>query len=156
MAAMERTGTTELGIKKEGFELNLKRNNEKNNPHIHPSIEFPEDEYGKLEGGFQEKTPTIAFTGKDQQPLPSNDKSIPEDTSSLYVTSPMVGTFYSSPSPEEPPFVKVGDRIDKNTVICIVEAMKVMNEVKSGVTGVVAEVLIENAILLNLVPNYSE
>jgi acetyl-CoA carboxylase biotin carboxyl carrier protein len=61
-----------------------------------------------------------------------------------YVTSPMVGTFYTSSGPDQPPFVKVGDRVDAGTVVCIVEAMKVMNEVKAGTLGVVAEVLIEN------------
>ena len=61
-----------------------------------------------------------------------------------FVTSPMVGTYYSCPAPEHPPFIKVGDQIDEDTVVCIVEAMKVMNEVKAGVTGKVAEVLLDN------------
>jgi acetyl-CoA carboxylase biotin carboxyl carrier protein len=67
-----------------------------------------------------------------------------KDTSSLYVISPMVGTCYASPSPEDPAFIKVGDRIEKDTVVCIVEAMKVMNEVKANVSGVVAEILVAN------------
>jgi len=61
-----------------------------------------------------------------------------------FVKSPMVGTFYASPSPEQPHFVKVGDKVSENTVVCIVEAMKVMNEVKAGVSGTVAEVLMHN------------
>ena len=61
-----------------------------------------------------------------------------------FITSPMVGTFYRTPSPEDPPFVKVGDKVDENTVVCIVEAMKVMNEVKAGVSGVVAEICLDN------------
>ena len=61
--------------------------------------------------------------------------------SGTFVTSPMVGTFYGSPSPDQPPFVKVGDRVEPGTVVCIIEAMKVMNEVKAGVRGTVAEVL---------------
>ena len=62
-----------------------------------------------------------------------------------FVTSPMVGTFYSSPAPDAPPFAKVGDKIDKNTVVCIIEAMKVMNEVKANVSGTVAEILVDSA-----------
>ncbi len=62
-----------------------------------------------------------------------------------YVTSPMVGTFYPSPGPDQPHFVKVGDRVDENTVVCIIEAMKVMNEVKAGLSGTVAEILADNA-----------
>ena len=61
-----------------------------------------------------------------------------------FVTSPMVGTFYAAPSPDHPTFVKVGDTVQAHTVVCIVEAMKVMNEVKAGVSGVVAEVLVES------------
>jgi acetyl-CoA carboxylase biotin carboxyl carrier protein len=66
-----------------------------------------------------------------------------EDVNSKYVTSPMVGTCYTSPSPEDPPFIKVGDKVDKNSVVCIIEAMKVMNEIKANVAGTVAEVLID-------------
>ena len=62
-----------------------------------------------------------------------------------YVSSPMVGTFYTKPSPDHPTFVKVGDSVEAHTVVCIIEAMKVMNEVKAGVAGVVAEVLVDNA-----------
>jgi acetyl-CoA carboxylase biotin carboxyl carrier protein len=62
-----------------------------------------------------------------------------------HVKSPMVGTYYGSPSPDQPAFVKVGDKISENTVVCIIEAMKVMNEVKAGVSGVVAEILVSNA-----------
>lgn len=61
-----------------------------------------------------------------------------------YVTSPMVGTFYSCPAPGKPSFVKVGDVVNEQTIVCIVEAMKVMNEVKAGVSGTVAEVYVEN------------
>ncbi len=60
------------------------------------------------------------------------------------VKSPIVGTFYASPSPEDPAFVKVGDQVESESVVCIVEAMKVMNEVKAGVQGKVVEVLVKN------------
>lgn len=62
-----------------------------------------------------------------------------------YIKSPMVGTFYSSPAPDKPAFVKVGDRVTKDSVICIIEAMKVMNEVKANAEGTVAEILVDNA-----------
>ena len=58
--------------------------------------------------------------------------------------SPMVGTFYSSPSPDADAFVKPGDRIEDETVLCIIEAMKVMNEIKAEITGEILEVLVEN------------
>lgn len=62
----------------------------------------------------------------------------------LYIHAPLVGTFYIAPSPESPPFVKVGDTVTEDTIVCIVEAMKVMNEVKAGVRGKVRKILIEN------------
>ena len=61
------------------------------------------------------------------------------------VESPMVGTFYTSSDPDSPPFVSVGDTVGPDTVVCIIEAMKVFNEVKAGVSGVVERVLVENA-----------
>lgn len=60
------------------------------------------------------------------------------------ITSPMVGTFYRSPGPDDPPFVKEGDQVTKDTVVCIIEAMKVMNEVKAGVSGKVKKILVED------------
>ena len=61
------------------------------------------------------------------------------------VHSPFVGTFYRSPSPEESVFVEVGDRVKKGQTLCIVEAMKLMNEIESDAEGVVVRVLVENA-----------
>ncbi len=55
------------------------------------------------------------------------------------------GLFTPPPAPDQPVFVKVGDKVDENTIVCIIEAMKVMNEVKAGVSGIVAEILADNA-----------
>lgn len=60
------------------------------------------------------------------------------------ITSPMVGTFYRSPSPDAPPFVEVGTEVQEDTVVCIIEAMKQFNEIRAEKTGVVAAVLAEN------------
>ena len=60
------------------------------------------------------------------------------------ITSPMVGTFYGSPSPEAAPFVSVGQEVTEDTVVCIIEAMKVMNEVKAETRGTIAEMVAEN------------
>lgn len=60
------------------------------------------------------------------------------------ITSPMVGTFYSSPSPDSPAYLSVGQEITEDSVVCIVEAMKVMNEIKAECRGVVAEIVAEN------------
>ncbi|RJP34922.1 MAG: acetyl-CoA carboxylase biotin carboxyl carrier protein [Phycisphaerales bacterium] len=60
------------------------------------------------------------------------------------ITSPMVGTFYAAPSPDTPPFVKVGSDIRRDTVVCIVEAMKVFNEIKAEISGTIVEIHVEN------------
>lgn len=60
------------------------------------------------------------------------------------ITSPFVGTFYSSPSPDAPAYTKKGDRVTRGQVLCIVEAMKIMNEIESEVAGEVAEICVEN------------
>lgn len=60
------------------------------------------------------------------------------------IESPMVGTFYSAPSPEQPAFAKVGDKVSKGQTLCIIEAMKLMNEIEAEVGGTVLEILVEN------------
>lgn len=71
-------------------------------------------------------------------------KSAPANANTKTITSPFVGTFYRSPSPTAPEYVKVGQKIKKGDVLCIVEAMKLMNEIESDVNGTVLEVLLEN------------
>jgi len=62
-----------------------------------------------------------------------------------HVTSPMVGTFYRSPAPDAPPYIEVGQVVEEETVVCIIEAMKVMNEIKAECKGVIVDALAENA-----------
>jgi acetyl-CoA carboxylase biotin carboxyl carrier protein len=69
---------------------------------------------------------------------------VPEHEGLVEITSPMVGTFYEAPSPEADPYVHVGEQVDENSVICIIEAMKVMNEIKAEVEGKIVEILVEN------------
>ena len=63
-----------------------------------------------------------------------------EDVAGVKVRAPLLGTFYSTPKPGEPPFVRVGDRVEPDTVVCIVEVMKLMNSVSAGVSGVIAAI----------------
>ncbi len=87
-----------------------------------------------------------------QQAAPvQNDQSVvtssnSDDNSGLHeVTSPIVGTFYRTPSPDSEPFVKVGDRVEIGQTLCIVEAMKVMNEIESDVSGEIVKIVVDNA-----------
>jgi len=78
--------------------------------------------------------------------IPSSEVAAAEPAKSNYkeITSPMVGTFYASPSPESPAFVEVGKTINAESVVCIIEAMKVMNEIKAEIAGKVVEIVAEN------------
>ncbi|MBM3208558.1 MAG: acetyl-CoA carboxylase biotin carboxyl carrier protein [Chlamydiae bacterium] len=149
MAAMEKAGIKKLSIKeKTGYELHLEREGEHEansaaNSHSggalfahHPSFKHHDSHHFPVH--HHPAHPPITAETKAE----SGAKN--EKVDGKFITSPMVGTFYRTPSPEDPPFIKVGDKVDENTVVCIVEAMKVMNEVKAGMSGVVAEVCLEN------------
>jgi len=86
------------------------------------------------------EVPTIVPAPGSETPQlkPAEDKNI------HYITSPMVGTFYRAPSPTSPPFVDIGDTVKKGQTLCIIEAMKLMNEIESDVNGIVVDVLVEN------------
>ncbi len=72
---------------------------------------------------------------------PEKDKTATVEKPTITITSPLVGTFYRSASPETQPFVQVGDRVKKDQVLCVIEAMKLMNEIESHVDGIVTAIL---------------
>ncbi|MCF8268169.1 MAG: acetyl-CoA carboxylase biotin carboxyl carrier protein [Ignavibacteriales bacterium] len=77
--------------------------------------------------------------------VPSEPKPA-ENLQNLYeVKSPIVGTFYRAPAPDADPYIKVGDQVSPGTVLCIIEAMKLMNEIESDVSGTVVKILVENS-----------
>jgi acetyl-CoA carboxylase biotin carboxyl carrier protein len=84
--------------------------------------------------------PGSATAGAEAAPAPP---APPEAIS--HISSPMVGTCYRAPSADSPPYVEVGQAVDEETVVCIIEAMKVMNEIKAEIKGIITEVLVENA-----------
>ena len=84
--------------------------------------------------------PAPAVSAPTAAPEPAKD----EDAGLEAINSPIVGTFYRSPSPDAAAFVKVGDRVEEDTVVCIVEAMKVMNEIKAECKGVIKKIMLEN------------
>jgi len=92
-------------------------------------------------GGGQELSPAA-----EPVTAPSRAAAAPGDEADGHhvVRSPMVGTFYAAPDPESPPFVKVGDHVGPDTIVCIVEAMKVFNQIPAEVSGRITAVLVEN------------
>ena len=119
---MRKNDLSVFKMESEGFKITLKKGNDFQ-PVIHQSAPM-----------MGTAAPAAAATPAAPAPA-SNLKDIP---------SPMVGTFYGSPSPDAQAFVKVGQDVDENTVVCIIEAMKVMNEIKADVRGTIAEIVAEN------------
>jgi acetyl-CoA carboxylase biotin carboxyl carrier protein len=78
-------------------------------------------------------------------PAAAPEPAAPASPSLLEIKSPMIGTFYRAPSPESPSYVEIGAEVMPETVVCLIEAMKVMNEIKAEVKGVVTHILVENA-----------
>lgn len=134
MASMGRTGTKRIVLKREGFELEIERDG--NPPSQEDILEMEQGREFQTIRRAPEALPRVT----EAKPVATN-----AEQPGTYITSPMVGTFYGSPSPDDASFIKVGDKVEKGTVVCIVEAMKVMNEIKAGVSGTVVEVLVDSA-----------
>ena len=89
------------------------------------------------------QTPTA--TSGDIQPSDTQAPETPVPSNLIEVTAPMVGTFYRAPSPDSPPFVDVGQSVKTGDTLCIIEAMKLMNEIEAEHTGTIEKILVENA-----------
>jgi acetyl-CoA carboxylase biotin carboxyl carrier protein len=76
---------------------------------------------------------------------PKPQPKVEDDSKYVTIKSPMIGTFYRSPGPDKPPFLNVGDKIEKGKVICIIEAMKLFNEIEAEVSGTVVKFLLNDA-----------
>jgi acetyl-CoA carboxylase biotin carboxyl carrier protein len=131
IALIRKNDLSEFSLEQEGFKITLKRGYESQ----------------PLTSGIS-YGPQLMGPGQLQLPAPpqSAPASAPASQSEALrdLPSPMVGTFYSAPSPDAPPFASVGQQITPDTVICIIEAMKVMNEIKSEVSGTIVEIVAEN------------
>lgn len=133
---MSGEGVTELEIddKEKGLRLSLKRGSGAAPPSTGPVVQL-------MGGGAPVAAAPVALPGPSGEASPGSG-SLPPGT--VAIESPMVGTFYRAPSPDVDPFTEVGSRVDEETVVCIVEAMKVMNEIKAEIRGEVVEMLVEN------------
>jgi len=109
----------------------------------------------RIEGRTQvvaaQTAPSVAAAAPAPQPdpgataAPESGTAIPEEEDLHPVSSPIVGTFYRAPNPDSDPYVKVGDFVEQGQTLCIVEAMKLMNEIEADISGMVVKVLPENA-----------
>lgn len=134
---MKRSDLTEFEVEEEGFKIKIKRNSgetpQAGGYSAHPFPLAPISDIPR---------PAAAPPVAPLAPIPATGTG--DDAGFAYVKSPMVGTFYRSPSPDSPPFVDVNSKVDEKSVVCIVEAMKIMNEIQSEVKGTIVEMLVEN------------
>jgi acetyl-CoA carboxylase biotin carboxyl carrier protein len=97
----------------------------------------------------EEFTPGSGYASAPMAPPPTGAgmalPPAPTASSEIEIKSPMIGTFYRAPSPESAPYIDIGAEVGPETVVCIIEAMKVMNEIKAEVRGVITQILVENA-----------
>ena len=98
-------------------------------------------------GGISSPTEEYVISNQATQAVKPTTEEIDIDDSNAsgnYITSPIVGTFYRRPAPDKPPFIEVGDHVEKGQVVCIVEAMKMMNEIKSDFSGTIKSINVED------------
>ena len=100
----------------------------------------------QMQAPVVQAAPVVASTPAPASAAPTSAPAASDDTSNyLEVKSPMIGTFYRSANPETPAFASVGDKIETGQAVCIVEAMKLFNEIESEVSGTIVKVMVENA-----------
>lgn len=121
MTAFEDSGINKMKIEMEGIKLELEKG---------PEI-------------VQAAAPVMQAATVMETPVKTNEVA-QENVTGTPVKSPLVGTYYDSPSPEAQPFVKVGDHVSKGQTLCIIEAMKVMNEIKAPLDGTIKEILVKS------------
>lgn len=141
---MKRSDLTEFEVEDQGFKLKIKRSSTAQGT---PAISTPQSVQPFPAASSSVPVMPEVFLTKSAPsatpPAPGAPSSGDEPGIS-FVKSPMVGTFYRSPSPESPPFADINTKVEEKSVVCIIEAMKIMNEIQAETKGTIVEVLVEN------------
>ena len=127
---MKKNSVTEFELEKDEFKIRLKRGN----------ASLPAMVYDDSQVTSYSQQPVISAPAITS-PVTAASATSPEQE----IRSPMIGTFYRSPSPESGAYVEIGTEVNPDTVVCIIEAMKVMNEIKAEAKGVISQILLDNA-----------
>jgi oxaloacetate decarboxylase alpha subunit len=130
---LRNTDVSELEIERSGVKVRIRKGGDVSFHPVMPRMEYPPAAI--IAPAVPEQEKAAAASEKAPPAPPANQTR---------VTSPIVGTFYRSSSPDKPPYVEVGDMVKKGQVLCIIEAMKLMNEIESETAGKVIQVLVEN------------
>jgi oxaloacetate decarboxylase alpha subunit len=130
---LKNTDISELEIERSGVKVRLRKGGDVTFHPAMPRMEYP---------------PAAIIAPSVAEPeRPAAEKAaaaVPAPANQVKVTSPIVGTFYRSSSPDKPPYVEVGDTVKKGQVLCIIEAMKLMNEIESEASGKIVQIVVEN------------
>ncbi|WP_438326933.1 acetyl-CoA carboxylase biotin carboxyl carrier protein [Staphylococcus pseudintermedius] len=127
---LDNSNLTEISIEDKGTTINLKKEKEI----VTQQISAPQ----------QMVAPTVTAEPVQVNAASVDTPTTETDTSLKTITAPMVGTFYKSPSPEESAYVQIGDQVTPDTTVCILEAMKLFNEIQAEVAGEIVEILVED------------
>lgn len=130
---MKRSDLTEFAVEEEGFKLKIRRG--------HNGAPIVTSNGGSVAAVPEMPANSSSASAAPLAVAPGGEK---EEAGFSYIKAPMVGTFYRSPSPESPPFAEINAKVSENSVICIIEAMKIMNEIQAEAKGTVVEILVEN------------
>jgi acetyl-CoA carboxylase biotin carboxyl carrier protein len=133
IALMRRNDLSEFKLEQENFKITLRR-----------GVDFPAYAPAAPQPQYQLALPQPAAAASAPAAGAAAAESSAPREKLREITSPMVGTFYAAPSPDSPPFVTAGQEVTEDTVVCVIEAMKVMNEIKAEMDGTIVEVVAEN------------
>lgn len=138
---VNKSSLSELSIEQDQFKITIKK--EQKSEETRPVLTMPAVQPVAQGAPYPPPVPPAAAS----EPAASEPAPPPKEAQSNQITikSPMIGTFYRSPSPDKPVFVNVGDEVTPGKVVCIIEAMKLFNEIESEVSGKIVKVLVEDA-----------
>lgn len=133
---MKKNSLTEFELEKQDFKIKLKRGMASASPMGYLPVDDPELTAYPVRPSLPAPNASAAGNAAPPPAAPSNE---------MEIKSPMIGTFYRTPSPDAGPYVEVGSEVSPDSVVCIIEAMKVMNEIKAEVRGVITACPVDNA-----------
>jgi acetyl-CoA carboxylase biotin carboxyl carrier protein len=136
---ISKSGLDEVNIETESFKLSVKKNSK--------VMIAAENVVSQTPAIFTTpvSTPSVNTSAISTPETPATPKATGDDSKYLTIKSPMIGTFYRAAGPDSPAFASVGDEIKAGQVVCIIEAMKLFNEIESEISGKIVKILVENA-----------
>jgi len=145
--AVAKSGVNEVDIKTDKLKLSIKVNSSSTGAtHTETIIQQVPVHSALATGTIMQQPMQQNLQTQVQAPVDNSEKNEKEDDSKyITIKSPMVGTFYRKPSPDKDSFVNIGDNVTENSVVCIIEAMKLFNEIEAEVTGKIVKVLVDDA-----------